>query len=165
MANLRKVTTKEGTSWKVDYYDPQGRRIKKRFKKKAEAEAYLAKVVTSIKEEKYEAIFEKKQETPITFHELADQYIETSRFQKSYASFKAQIIRVLRQAFGEKLLAKISYLDLEIFRNRRKGEISKRGTPRSAARVNRELAVLNYMLNKAVEWGCWKSPLSSGARA
>jgi hypothetical protein len=60
MAIVRKVTTKDGISWKVDYYDPQGRRIKKRFKKKAEAEAYLAKVVTSIKEEKYEDIFEKK---------------------------------------------------------------------------------------------------------
>ncbi|AEB08759.1 hypothetical protein [Desulfobacca acetoxidans] len=37
MATVRKVTTEQGISWKVDYYDPQGRRIKKRFKKKAES--------------------------------------------------------------------------------------------------------------------------------
>lgn len=163
MATFRKVINKNGTvSWRVDYYDPQGRRFKKRFKKRTDADPYLAKVVTSIKEEKYEAIFEKKQETPITFNELADQYVETSRFQKSYASFKARIIPVLRQAFGEKLLSKISYLDLEIFRNRRKGEISKRGTPRSAARVNRELAVLKHMLNKAMEWGMLEAPFKRG---
>jgi hypothetical protein len=88
MANLRKVTTKEGTSWKVDYYDPQGRRFKKRFKKRADAEAYLAKVVTSIKEEKYEDIFEKKKEALVTFDEMADKYTESCQFQKSFASFK-----------------------------------------------------------------------------
>ncbi len=163
MAKIRKVTNKKGISWRADYYDPQGRRIKKCFKKKADAEAYVAKVVTSIKEEKYEDIFEKKQEAQIAFNELADQYTESSRFQKCFASFKAYIIPVLRQAFGEKLLDKISYLDLEIFRNRRKGEISKRGTPRSAARVNRELAVLKHMLSKAMEWGMLEvSPFKRG---
>jgi len=163
MATFKKITTKEGIAWGVDYYDPQGRRIKKRFKKKAEAEAYLAKVVTTIKEEKYEAIFEKKKETLVTFNEMADQYTESSRFQKSFASFKNTIIPILRRAFGEKVLAKISYLDLETFRNRRRGEISKRGTPRSPARVNRELAVLKHMLNKAVEWGMLEvSPFKRG---
>lgn len=108
MATFRKVTKDGTTSWKVDYYDPHGRRIKKRFMKRREAEAYLAKVVTTIKEEKYEAIFEKKQEILITFNELAEQYTESSRFQKSFASFKTIIIKVLRQAFGEKILAKIS---------------------------------------------------------
>jgi integrase len=164
MATFRKISNKDGTtSWREDYYDPQGRRIKKRFKKRSEAEAYLAKVVTTIKEEKYEAIFEKKQETLIIFNELADQYTESSRFQKSFASFKNTIIPILRRAFGKKLLSKISYLDLETFRNRRRGEISKRGTPRSPARVNRELAVLKHMLNKAVEWGMLEvSPFKRG---
>jgi hypothetical protein len=72
MATFKKIATKEGIAWMVDYYDPQGRRIKKRFKKKAEAEAYLAKVVTTIKEEKYEAISEterKKREK-----DYADEY-------------------------------------------------------------------------------------------
>jgi integrase len=163
MATVRKVATKEGTSWKIDYYDPQGRRIKKRFKKKSEAEAYLAKVVTSIKEEKYEEIFEKKKEALVTFDELADKYMESCQFQKSFASFKCLIIPILRQAFGDKLLPKISYFDLETFRNKRRAGISKRGTRRSDARVNRELAVLKHMLNKAVEWGMLEaSPFKKG---
>ncbi len=54
-------------------------------------------MVATIKEEKYEAIFEKRQETPITFNELADQYSETSRFHKSFDSFKEIIIPVLLQ--------------------------------------------------------------------
>ncbi len=152
MATVRKVTTDQGISWKVDYYDPQGRRIKKRFKKKAEAEAYLAKVVTSIKEEKYEDIFEKKKGIQITFDELAERYLESCRFQKSFDSFKCKIIPTLRAAFGDRQLAHISYLDLETYRNNRKMGVVRTGNYRSDARVNREMAVLKHMLNKAVEW-------------
>ncbi len=165
MATVRKVTTQEGTSWKVDYYDPQGRRIKKRFKKKAEAEAYLAKVVTSIKEEKYEGIFEKKKEALVTFDELADKYLESCRFQKSFESFKCKIIPTLRASLGDRQLSQISYLDLETYRNNRKLGVVRTGNHRSDARVNREMAVLKHMLNKAVKWGCWRFPLSSGATA
>jgi hypothetical protein len=120
MAIVRKVTTEQGISWKVDYYDPQGRRIKKRFKKKAEAEAYLAKVVTSIKEEKYEDIFEKKKGSQLTFDELADHYVEIYRQQKSFHNFKKQIVQTLREAFGPRRLSQITYLDLEKHRNARK---------------------------------------------
>lgn len=43
MTAIRKITTDKGFSWMIDYYDPQGRRIRKRFPKKAEA--YLGKVI------------------------------------------------------------------------------------------------------------------------
>jgi integrase len=163
MANLRKLVTQQGTSWKVDYYDPQGRRIKKRFKKKAEAEAYLAKVVTSIKEEKYEDIFEKKKGIQITFDELSIKYIESCRFQKSFESFKCKIIPTLRASFGDRQLSHISYLDLETYRNNRKLGVVRTGNHRSDARVNREMAVLKHMLNKAVEWGMLEvSPFKRG---
>lgn len=152
MANIHKVLTKKGYSWRIDYYDPQGKRIKKRFKKKAAAEAYLAKVISSIEEGKYEDIFEKKKESQVTFDQLTDKYIETCQFQRSFASFKRLIISVLRRAFEEKRLSQISYMDLETFRNERRATPSRRGTPISEARVNREMAVLKHMLNKAVEW-------------
>jgi integrase len=165
MANLRKVTTKEGISWKIDYYDPQGRRVKKRFKKKADAEAYLGKVVSSIKEEKYEDIFEKKKTPPVTFEELADHYVEIYRHQRSFHNFKKQIVQTLREAFGPKQLSEITYLNLEKHRNARKATPTWRGETRSDARVNRELAVLKHMLNKAVEWGMLEiSPFRKGKR-
>ena len=124
MATVRKVTTEQGISWKVDYYDPQGHRIKKRFKKKTEA--YLAKVVTSIKEEKYEDIFVKKKGGQITFDELADYYLEIYRQQRSFHNFKKQIVQTLSEAFGPKRLSQITYLDLEKHRNTRKATPTSR---------------------------------------
>lgn len=152
MVAIRKITTDNGVSWVIDCYDPQGRRIKKRFPKKAEAEAYLGKVVSSIREGRYEDIFEVKKESQTTFNELADLYVENYQDQKSFYTFKRFIIPVLQEFFGDRRLAQITYLDLETFRNKRKGAITNRGTPRGEARVNREMAVLKHILNKAVEW-------------
>jgi integrase len=106
----------------------------------------------ALKEGKYGIIFEKKI-PQITFNELADKYAEICRFEKSYPTFKGRIIPVLRGAFGDRLLSQISSLDVENYRNARRAGISRRGTVRSAARVNRELAVLKNSLNKAVRWG------------
>jgi integrase len=165
MATVKKIITKEGIAWNVDYYDPQGRRIKKRFKKKADAEAYLAKGIITIKEEKYEDIFEKKKAATITFDELADHYEENYCHQRSFYNFKKHHIKTLRKAFGPRLLSKITYLDLEKHRNKRKATLTFRGQSRSYAQVNRELSVLKHMLNKAVEWGMLDiNPFKRGGR-
>jgi len=74
-------------------------------------------------------------------------------------------VRYLREAFGEKRLKDISYLDLETYRNRRKATPLANGKPRTDATVNREMATLRHMLNKAVEWGLLEvSPFRKGAR-
>jgi integrase len=74
-------------------------------------------------------------------------------------------VRYLREAFGEKRLKDISYLDLETYRNRRKATPLANGKPRINATVNREMAALKHMLNKAVEWGLLEvSPFRKGAR-
>jgi hypothetical protein len=44
---------KRGNSWQIDYNDPEGKRIRKAFKKKKEAEAELAKRVSLIAEGRY----------------------------------------------------------------------------------------------------------------
>ncbi len=44
MATIRKRVNKKGTSYQIDYYDPQGKRVMKCFPLKKEAEAYLAKM-------------------------------------------------------------------------------------------------------------------------
>ena len=93
-----------------------------------------------------------KKESQTTFNELVDLYVENYQDQKSFHSFKRFIIPVLKEIFGDRRLARITYLDLETFRNKRKGAITNRGTPRGEARVNREMAVLKHILNKAVEW-------------
>jgi integrase len=157
MAKIKKVVNKTGgVSWNVDYRNPQGKRVQKRFSRKGKAEEYLARVMVSIRENKYGTIVEKTV-LQITFNELADKYAGVCRFDKSYPTFKGRIIPVLRAAFGDRLLSQISSLDMENYRNARRAGISRRGTVRSAARVNRELAVLKNMLNKAVRRGFLKS--------
>jgi integrase len=151
MATIKKVTNKGKVSWKVDYRDPQGKRVQRRFPKKAQAEEFLAKVTVAAVEDRYDGLFARRPE--VTFAELADHYAEACQFEKSYTSFKCFIIPVLRQAFGAKLLRQLTLMDIERFRNQRRAGITCRGRPRSGARVNRELSVLKHMLNKAVRWG------------
>jgi hypothetical protein len=50
MANIRKKVNKSGTVYRVDYYDPDGRRVRKDFPLKKDAEAYLGKVMAAKKE-------------------------------------------------------------------------------------------------------------------
>jgi integrase len=152
MANIRKIQIETGVSWRIDYYDPKGKRVMKRFRTRAAAEAYLGKVLSSKQEGRYDDIFEPKKESLVTLGELADKYTENFQHQKSFSRFKVNIIGVLLNSFGSKKLSQISYLDLETFRNNRKAIPTVARKTRSDARVNREMAVLKHMLNKAVEW-------------
>ena len=45
MATIRKRTNKKGIVWQIDFYDPQGKRVKKCFPVKREAEAFLFRVL------------------------------------------------------------------------------------------------------------------------
>jgi hypothetical protein len=44
MAKISKQVSSKGVSWRVDCYGPQGKRIKRSFPRKMEAEVFLAKV-------------------------------------------------------------------------------------------------------------------------
>ena len=97
--------------------------------------------------------FSPRKETLLTFDDLADRYVENYGAQKSYRSFKRHAVRYLREAFGERRLKDLSYLDLETYRNKRKATPLASGKIRTDATVNREMSALKHMLNKAVEWG------------
>ena len=49
MAGVRK----RGKGWQIDYFDPHGKRVRKSFKKKKDAEAELGKRVSLIAERRY----------------------------------------------------------------------------------------------------------------
>jgi len=44
---------KRGKGYQIDYFDPDGKRIRKSFKKKKDAEAELGKRVSLIAEERF----------------------------------------------------------------------------------------------------------------
>ncbi len=165
MATIRKRTNRKGTVWQIDYYDPEGKRVMKCFPLKKDADAYLGKVQAAKKEGRYHDVFDVKKETLVTFNELTDKYVENYGGQRSFEGFKSHVVRDLRAEFGDRRLSEITYLDLETYRNRRKGTATKAGKPRADASVNRDMAIWGHMLSKAVEWGLLESsPFKKGKR-
>jgi integrase len=164
MATIKKRVGKKKVTWRIDYYNPEGKRVRKDFDLKKDAEAYLGKVLAAKKEGRYHDIFDIKKESKVTFNELADRYVEIYGGQKSFRT-KKYMLKVAREHFGERRLAKITYLDLEIYRNNRKAAPTPAGKPRADASVNREMALLSHLLNKGVEWGMMEaSPYKKGKR-
>lgn len=165
MAKVIKRQGKRGVSWVVDYLDPEGKRKRKFFPLKKDAEAYLGKVVSAKREGRYHDVFDVKKETLVTFNELADKYEENFKTQKAFNRSKRYLLDLVREHFGDKRLSQITYLDLETYRNRRKATPLANGKPRTEATVNREMALLGHMLNKAVEWEMLEaSPFKKGKR-
>ena len=163
---IRKRIGKTGkVSYQVDYYTPEGERVRKEFEKKGDADDYLAKVKVSKKEKRYHEVFDVKEESQVTFNELAEKYLENFGTQKAFHRSKRYLLAAVKAHFGEKLLSGISYLDLETYRNQRKATPARGSKPRKDASVNREMALLGHMFNKAVEWDMLEaSPFKKGKR-
>jgi integrase len=165
MANIRKKINKGGTVYRVDYYDPDGRRVRKDFPLKKDAEAYRGKVEAAKKEDRYHDVFDVKKGTRVTFNELADRYVENHQTQRCFSRLKYYLVKEYRATFGNRRLSDITFLDLETYRNRRKATPTRAGKPRTDATVNRQMSTLRHMLNKAVEWGMLGAcPFEKGKR-
>jgi len=157
MATIRK----RGKSYQHDYFDPTGKRVRESFKKKKEAEAELGKRVSLIAEKRY---LDVKKEYKTTLKELLDKYTDNFKSQASYKTWKKFCLENFKEHFGENtLLSNIRYVDLETYRNHLSQKITRRGTLRTDATVNREMSCLRHILRKAVEWEMIEaSPFSQG---
>jgi integrase len=168
---IRKLIGKKGkVSYQAWWYEPvknPGDKPKlkaKCFPTENAAKDYLAKARVAKKEKRYHDVFDVKKETRTTFNELALLYIKNFNTQRSYPT-KVFVIKELRETFGDKKLAQITYLDMETYRNRRKATPLNSGKPRAEASVNYEMAVFAHILSKAVEWGLLEnSPFKKGKR-
>lgn len=141
---------KRGNRFFIDYYEPGGRRIQKGgFKLKKDAVAEEAKRKSLIAEGRY---LDAVKDFQTTFDELAEKYIENIKYQRSFERSKRYMIETLQRDFAGRLLKSISYLDLETYRNKSRGRLTKHGRFPEKATVNRYMACLRHMLSKAVEW-------------
>ncbi len=138
-------------SWRyqIDYYDPTGKRVRKDFEKKKNAETELAARQVSMADTTY---FEKARSYTTTFDELIEKYIENFKHQRAFSRSKSYVIEGLKDTLKGYLLKNISYLDLETYRNKLKNTLTMHGKIRTDATVNRTMACLRHMLAKAVEW-------------
>jgi hypothetical protein len=116
MGTVRKiVSTKTGkVSWQIDYLDPDGKRIRKNYNKKKDADAILAKRVNDIN---------------------AGDYVDPQKYRK--ATLKELVEKYEENYRENKPLFNIRYVDLETFRNRLKKTPTKHDKDRSDASVNR----------------------------
>jgi Site-specific recombinase XerD len=108
------------------------------------AENVLRKRKLEIAENKYLDI---RREQKVKFEELADMYIEIYA-KPNKRSFKSDLtnVKTLNRYFSGKYLYEIDTLSIEKFKTERAKEVSP-------ATVNRELACLKCMFNRAIEWG------------
>lgn len=142
--------TKRGKSWVIDYFDPTGKRIRKTYKKRKDAEAELGKRVSLIAEGRY---LDVKKECKTTLGELTGKYAENYQNQSSFQIAKRHYLENFGEYFGKNtLLVNIRYMNLESYRNYLRQKITKNKTIRSDASVNREMSCLHHIMSKAVEW-------------
>jgi integrase len=122
------------------------------------AESILAKQRILIAENRF---LDVRRESHVIFRDFADEYLEkhAKPHKRSWKGSDANSIKHLNRVFGGLPLSKITQDMIEEYvRVRRSTKIEGRlydGKERclSPASVNRELACLKTMLNKAVEWG------------
>jgi hypothetical protein len=107
------------------------------------AEKILIKIRAEIVENRYLDVRKKKK---AKFKKLADPYLEYAKTNKRSWTKDKTSLRSLWSHFGDKHLCEISPLSIEECKNIRRRQV----TP---ATVNRELACLKHMFNKAIECG------------
>lgn len=151
MAKVNKIVGKKGVSWQIDYFDPNGRRIRQMFKKKKDATAELGKRVSLLAEKRYLDI---KKDFKTTLKELLDKYEENFKHQASFQRNKIGYVKNFKEYFGENtLLANIRFVDIETYCNHlRTKPTSRKGGIRSQGSINREMTTLHQIFKKAVKW-------------
>ena len=118
---------KRGNSWQLDYFDPNGKRVRLSFKRKKDAEDELAarRVLVRGNQTRY---FEKAKAYTTTFDELVKDYREQYRDQRCFKESKDHVIRSLEKEFSGRVLADISYKDLEQYRTKLRRTLTRYGT-------------------------------------
>ena len=141
---------KRGSGWQIDYFDPTGKRVRKSFTKKKDAEAEYNKRKSLIAEKRY---LDVKKDYTTTLNEVLKKYEENFADQISFMNSKCHFIENFRQFFGDETrLDNIRFVNLETYRNHLRRKPTRAGALRSIASVNREMACLHHILEKAVEW-------------
>jgi len=132
-----------GKTYYIDYYLPNGRRCREPAgsSRKLAANA-LKKRQIGVVEGKYLDI---RREQKTRFEDFAEEYLALhSKLKKSYYT-DCKIVNLLKRHFSGQYLYEITSLDVERFKSQRAKEVSP-------ATVNRALAVLKSMYNKAILW-------------
>lgn len=140
---------KKGKNWYIDYYLKGQRKRKKIGPSKKLALQVLKDVQAKIVKKEYLGILEEKR---ILFEDFAEQYLNYAKANKARSTFRRDQVSVdhLTEFFKGKYLFEITPEMIENYKVSRLEKVEP-------APINRELACLRHMYNKAIEWGYLKS--------
>lgn len=136
---------KRGKTWYIDYYDPNGKRIRKGVSKyKETALLALKKVEIDIAEGKY---LDVQRSNPITFKAFAEKFRRKHiRRRNKSARNQEYLLDQIAGHFGKRMLHEITANDIDAY-------LETRQEARSASTVNSDLTMLKSIYNRANEWG------------
>ena len=134
---------KRSENWYVDYYARGHRQREKIGPSKKLAETVLKKRKVEIAENKFLDI---RKEKKVRFTDLAETFLNDyfRSNDKKYQNNKA-FVKNLAKFFGDKYLYEINSLLIEKYKSERLQSIKP-------VSINRELAILKSMFNRAIEW-------------
>jgi|CXWL01.1.fsa_nt_gi integrase len=133
-------------NYHIDFRDKAGRRYRQKVgPNKHIAELVLAKKQTEIIENKF---FDIKREQKIKFEAFADEYLESycKIHHMSVGKSSESQLTILKRSFSGQYLHEITTLGIERYKNDQMKLVSP-------ATINRRLARLKALYNKAIEWG------------
>ena len=133
---------KKEKTWYIDYYVNGKRKREAVGPSRRLAEKALAKRKVQIAEKRY---FNIKEKPTTTFDELIDKYMKYARANKISWDRDANSIKRLLSFLGNIKLSDITPLKIEEYKQHRLCKVCN-------ATVNRELACLKHMFNKAIQW-------------
>jgi len=147
--NLKKVDGK----WYVDFTFDKKRIRAYGGDTKEKARVTLARLKTDKFDEKMG--FKKPEKKPdILFEKFADDFIEIYAKQNKRSWLRDEVsLKNLKPFFKGKTLKDIGPQHVENYKAKRKADKTPRGTMVTEATINREIALLKTIFNKAVEWG------------
>jgi len=140
-----------GKGWQCDFYDGRKIRVRIVFPTKRDAAAYEGKVKASIRENLY---FNDRDGACDSFKELAGWYLslEEVKRKKSYGRDQRSINKLMA-FFGKIPISEVSPSIVGSYQRKRLEERSYRKHGTMPATVNREVACLKTIFNKAIEDG------------
>lgn len=142
----------KGLKFRLDYFEPSGRRRREKVDTDSRADAYhaLNKKTVSMYEGRY---VEKSPDAETYFKALAEWYLTLPEV-KAKRSFNrdVQLLANLLPYFGDKLLKDIAPATVEAYRQKRLAAPSGRTPAKltAPATVNREVACLKTIFNKGI---------------
>lgn len=143
---------KDGKYW-IDYWHLGKRYRKKVGASKRQAVAVFSKIKSRIAENRYLDVRKNKD---VKLPELLNYFIEHySKINNKFSSYRRnkQIAATLVKYFGGRLIYHIENVDVEGYKKSRK----EQGV--SFFKINREMALLKTVLNKAKEWEVLQTPV------